>query len=56
MLPIINIPGIIDKSEMPGGLSFFTLSPSPDRVKEKTTLCSLCLCGENNLSIQWIWG
>ena len=31
---------------MPEGLSFFNRSVSPDRSKERTTLCSLCLCGE----------
>jgi len=34
------------KSVMPEGLSFFARSVSPDRAKLKTTLCSLCLCGE----------
>jgi hypothetical protein len=34
MLPTIVKYGKIDKRVMPEGLSFFTRSPSPDRVKE----------------------
>jgi hypothetical protein len=41
LLPNINKPRNRDKSEMPEGLSFFTRSVSPDRVKEKP-LCALC--------------
>jgi hypothetical protein len=47
---------LLSACTVPAGLRAFARSPSPDRAKRKSTLCPLCLCGENVFCSSFIRG